>query len=120
MSKGAASHYPQKMGGKWVLTAGDNQVLIDGAAYYYINIDNVSRDGTTKISRVIILPMTIRQRKDFSFCLKSEESDSTSDYIRDGGTGMRADRLAEEVRARQQPARLHLWKQQQHKYFRRN
>ena len=86
-----------------------NQVLIDGVAYYYINIDNVSRDGTTKISRVIILPMTIRQRKDFSFCLKSEESDSTSDYTRDGGTGMRADRLAEEVRARQQPARLHLW-----------
>ncbi len=49
-SKGAASHYyPQKMGGKWVLTAGDNQVLIDGAAFtIYINIDNVSRDGTTK------------------------------------------------------------------------
>jgi len=49
-SKGAANHhYPQQASGKWVLTNGDEAVMLNGVSYTrYFTIDNASRDVPTR------------------------------------------------------------------------
>lgn len=48
LSKGGSSYYPQKSSGKWILTSGVENVVINGVTYNRsFTIQNVCRDGST-------------------------------------------------------------------------
>lgn len=49
LTKNTGHYYPFLSGGKWILSAGDENINLNGIVYIrYLTVDNVSRDGTTR------------------------------------------------------------------------